>query len=71
MSKFKSQIRMTLALGILSVPAGIFAHLTLTDIYHGETDLALEWNILRAGAVIIFAFVVSSLLTLKRVLKAF
>ncbi len=70
MSQFKNQIRITIALGILSILAGILSHLALTDIYHGEGDLTLEWNILQAGALIIFSFVVSSLLTLKKALKA-
>lgn len=70
MSQFKNQIRATMALGILSILAGILGHLALTDIYHGEGDLALEWSILQAGAFIIFAFVVSSLLVLRKALKA-
>ena len=70
MSQFKNQIRATMALGILSIFAGIFGHLALTDIYHGEGDLTLEWGILQAGAFIIFAFVVASLLVLRKALKA-
>ena len=70
MSQFKNQIRITIALGMLSILAGVFGHLALTDIYHGEGDLTLEWSILQAGAVIIFVFVAASLLTLRKVLKA-
>lgn len=70
MAQFKNQIRFTIALGILSLFAGIFGHLALTDIYHGEGDLTLEWSILQAGAFIIFVFVVSSLLVLRKALKA-
>jgi hypothetical protein len=70
MSQFKNQIRATMALGILSIFASIFGHLALTDIYHGEGDLTLEWRILQAGAFIIFTFVVSSLLVLRKALKA-
>ena len=70
MSQLKNQIRATMALGILSILAGILGHLALTDIYHGEGDLTLEWSILQAGAFIIFAFVVSSLLVLRKALKA-
>lgn len=69
MSKFKNQIRMTMALGILSILAGTFAHLALTDIYHGEADLSLEWGILQGSAVVILAFIVTSLITLKRAIK--
>ena len=70
MSQFKNQIRAIMALGILSIIAGILGHLALTDIYHGEGDLTLEWSILQAGAFIIFAFVISSLLVLRKALKA-
>ncbi len=70
MTQFKNQIRFTIMLGILSILSGIFGHLALTDIYHGEGDLILEWSILQAGAFIIFAFVVSSLLVLRKALKA-
>lgn len=66
----KNQIRMAIVLGMLSIIAGILGHLALTDIYHGEGDLTLEWSILQAGAFIIFAFVISSLLVLRKALKA-
>ncbi|MBL8103797.1 MAG: hypothetical protein JNM02_14790 [Anaerolineales bacterium] len=70
MFQIKNQIRATMALGILSIFAGILGHLALTDIYHSERDLTLEWSVLQAGAFIIFAFVVSSLLVLRKALKA-
>ena len=70
MSQFKNQIRFTIMLGILSILSAIFGHLALTDIYHGEGDLTLGWSILQAGAFIIFVFVVSSLLVLRKALKA-
>ena len=70
MSVLKRQIHVTMALGVLSILAGIFAHLALTDIYHGESNLALEWNILRGSAVVFLAFVAASLATLRKTLKA-
>jgi len=33
-------------LGILSVIALLVSHLALTDIWHGEGDLRLEWSVL-------------------------
>jgi hypothetical protein len=51
MSQFKNQIRATMALGILSIFAGIFGHLALTDIYHGEGDLTLEWRYFTGGSI--------------------
>ena len=68
--KLKYQIKWTMALGVLSLFAGSFGHLALTDIYHSEADLSLEWNVLRACAVVLLAFVGSAMVTLRRVLKA-
>ena len=65
----KIQIRLTIALGGLSLLAGILSHLALTDIYHGEADVSLEWNVLRACAVIFLLFLGSALLTLTRALR--
>lgn len=69
MFDLKNQIRLTMALGILSFIAGILGHLALTDIYHGEFDVSLEWNVLRACAAVLAAFVGTALFTLGRVLK--
>jgi len=68
--QLKNQIRLAIALGILSLVAGILGHLALTDIYHGESDLSLEWNMLRLGAVIIVIFIFHTLITLQNVLKS-
>ena len=70
MFQFKNQIRLTIVLGFLSILAGILGHLALTDIYRGGEDLTTEWNALRVGAFIIFVFVISSLLVLRKALKA-
>lgn len=56
----------TMALGVLSLGAIFFAHLALTDIYHGESDVTLEWNIVRIAALVIVMFIGLSLLTLAR-----
>ena len=69
MIPMKKLIQSTMVLGILALLAGILGHLALTDIYHAETDLSLEWNVLRACAVVILIFIGSSLFTLKRVLN--
>lgn len=70
MPAYKRQIRATMTLGALSLVAGIFAHLALTDIYHGEGDLTLEWNVLRAGAVVFVMFISLALVTLSKAMKA-
>jgi len=69
MNNIKKQIEIVMALGILSLFAGFFAHLALTDIYHGELNVSLEWKIVQAAALIILLFIGSSLFTLGRILK--
>lgn len=69
MSAYKRQIRMTMTLGALSILVGIFAHLALTDIYHGEADLTLEWNVLRACELIFVMFIALALATLNKAMK--
>jgi hypothetical protein len=60
----------TMTLGVLSLGAMLFAHLALTDIYHGETDVSLEWNIVRGAALVILMFTAATLWTLGRALAA-
>jgi hypothetical protein len=67
--KLKHQIRIAIILGFLSLVAGILGHLALTDIYHAEADLTLEWNMLRVFAVIFLIFIGYTLFTLRRILK--
>ena len=69
MRNLKMQIRGSIALGVLSLLATIVAHLALTDIYHGEIDVTLEWNILRACALVFMAFIGTAIFTFIRALK--
>ncbi len=69
MRTLRTQIRIAMLLGGLSLVAGLASHLALTDIHHGEPDLSLEWNVLRACAVVFLAFIGSALFTLGRTLK--
>jgi len=69
MKDLKNQIRLTLALGILSLLAGVIGHLALTDIYHAKVDVSLEWNVLCACAVVLMMFIGFSSFTLRMVLK--
>ena len=69
MFKIKTQIAIVMVLGTLSLIAGFLSHLALTDIYHGEVDVSLEWKMVRVAALIILLFISSSLFTLGRTLK--
>jgi hypothetical protein len=67
--QLRNHIRMTIVLGILSLATGVLGHLALTDIYHAEGDLALEWNMLRVFAVIFLIFICYTLITLRKILR--
>ena len=69
MKSIKKQIKITMVLGAMSLVAGLFSHLALTDIGHGEPNVAAEWMVVQAAALIILAFIIMALLTLRRALK--
>jgi hypothetical protein len=69
MNKMKKYVVITLILSGLSILALVFSHLALTDIYHGGEDLTLEWSLLRIAAIIFILFIISTMLTMKKVLK--
>jgi len=56
--------------GILSFGLFVFERLALTDIYHGEPDLSLEWNIVSISFLPILLFhiisVVAAVVTLRK-----
>jgi len=56
--------RLALGLGCLSSLSIILAHLALTDIYHGEADLSLEWHAVQAAFCMIIAFHVAAIAAL-------
>ena len=67
--ELKRQIQVAMILGILSLIAGVLGHLALTDIYHGEGDLSLEWNMLRVFVVLFVIFIVHTLITFRKISK--
>ena len=70
MINLKSQITGVMILGVLALIAGYFSHLALTDIYHAESDLTLEWRIVQIAALIILVFIGSSLVVLHKSKKS-
>jgi hypothetical protein len=70
MKNLKTQIAATTALGVVSLIAGLFTHLALTDIYHGEADTSLEWRIVQVSSLVILVFIGMTLFTLARAWKA-
>jgi hypothetical protein len=69
MNTLKKYSKITLFLAGLSFIAFLLCYLALADIHHGETDLKLEWTVLRIAAIIFPAFIISTLLTIKQVFK--
>ena len=69
MEKLKKWIWLSAGLGVLSILALGVSHLALTDIWHGEGDLSLEWNILRAAALILTTFIVAAFVTFLQMLR--
>jgi hypothetical protein len=69
MTTLEKQITFTMGLGVLSLLAGLLTHLALTDIYHGEADVTLEWRIVQLSALVILTFIILALVTLGRALK--
>lgn len=60
-------VRIALALQVLALVAVGVAHLALTDISHGESDLRLEWQVLQVAGAVILTAAVFSIETLRRV----
>ena len=69
MIKLKQQIIVAYVFGILSLVAGVFSHLALTDIAHGEPDVTLEWNVVRLGALVVLVFIGFTFARFRRVLR--
>jgi hypothetical protein len=65
----RTQVKLAIGLGILSLVMGLLGHLALTDISHGETDASLEWSILRVGALVFVVFISYALIIFRKILK--
>jgi uncharacterized membrane protein YozB (DUF420 family) len=65
----KRQVTIAFILGVASLVAVFVSHLALTDIYHGESDLRLEWMALRICFAVIFIFQVFALVTFWRMIR--
>jgi hypothetical protein len=71
MKKLRIWARIALTLGLLALVVLFLMHLALTDIYHGEDDVSLEWTILRLGFFVIFFLIVATFMCTGLVLKYF
>ncbi len=69
MSKLQKSAWVTLGIGIVSVLAIVLCHLALTDIWHGEGSLELEWKMVQISFAAIIAFHAAALVTAVFALK--
>jgi hypothetical protein len=70
MTALRTQALVAVVLGVLSLVALGFSHLALTDIAHGEPDVAGEWLVVQVSALIFAVFTVVALVTLLRVVRS-
>ncbi len=63
-------IHVSLTLGVFSLLAVAASHLALTDIYHADGDVSLEWNVLRVCFGVFVLSQVATLITLSKVLRS-
>jgi len=68
--RIKRWVWISLVLGLLALLAVMISHLALTDIYHGEADVSLEWIVLRLCFGVIVLFQIVALITLTKVLRS-
>jgi hypothetical protein len=69
MKSLKLSVTISLIIGFFSLPALIFLFLSLADIAHQESDLALEWRIAGISMIIISVFLLSAAATFGFLLK--
>ncbi len=60
MKNLKRLLLATVLLGLVSLVSFILGRLAMTDIFHGESDLTLEWNVVSATFLPVLIFHVLS-----------
>ena len=69
MTDLRRSAAVSFALGIVSAIGLLVSLLALTDIAHGEPDVTLEWWVVRGAYLLVVLFQVTSLVTLRQILK--
>lgn len=67
MKSNKIVITATIILGLLSLIALLFMRRALADISHNNPDLSTHWAIIKAGFVVLGAFIVTAIITFVRI----
>ena len=71
MKKLRIWATVSLTLGILALVVLLVSVAALTDIYHGEEDLQLEWLFVRLAFLVIFFLFIATFVFTTLVLKHF
>lgn len=69
MTNMRRHAKVTIILGAVSLVVLLPVHLALTDIWHGEGDLTLEWSVVRLGILTVVALQISAMAVLVRALR--
>ena len=67
MKSNKLLITATIILGLLSLIALLFMRRALADISHNNPDVSTQWAIIKAGFVVLGAFIVTAIITFVRI----
>ena len=69
MIDLKRTARMALGLGVLSLFALVASVFALNSIARGESNVTIEWAVIRVTTFIVLMFIALSFVTLTRVLR--
>lgn len=62
-------LRLSFVLVVLALLSVAVSHLALTDIFHAEGDVSLEWNVLRVCLSVIVVSQIATLVTLTKIAR--
>jgi hypothetical protein len=54
----------------VSLAALALTHLALTDVYHGGTDVWLEWPVVQVSTAVLVIFIATTVVTMRRILRS-
>ncbi len=70
MNNIERSVGVAITLGIISLVALVPMHLALLDIARGESDVTLEWWVVRIAVLTVLAFQIVGLWTLLRIRRS-
>ena len=68
MQDLQRRARVVYTLCVAALIAGAVAHLALTDIWHGESDVRAEWLAVQVASLVILGALVASVQLVRRIL---